>query len=473
MMLKKSKSVSILMTESLIKLVLNNDAGMIEKILKQKIEGDPEVALQKILQGMNLKNLLVTCVIPGEYVTTKSLEIPAVDHEEIESILTLQATRHTPFHQEEILTSYAKLKSPKPSFSQVLLVVIKREIIKEKTALLKRVGLNIDRVVFAPEAVACFYAKAIADKKKLQSSILLDVDAQNSNVIVVDKGQIVFSRNIPVGMDHLIGSSEFSAQFISEVVASVDAYRQDDKNKVLTTCIITKEHDILRALSINLESSLGVKVETISYTSLLNNKTLQQMLHQDFIQESALDVVASASTARQCQISLIPQEIKEQRALAEKGKETFKAGILAFLLFLFIGGALFSKVYFRDLFLKNNLIAKYEHETKTVETLKKQITRSQIVQDFLESRALPLEAVAELYKVTPVEIYLTNIAIDDGLLVTIQGVSDSMSQVFTYVTALESSELFEGVKTKSTTSKKERGKDVAGFEISFKLIVKK
>ena len=44
-----------------------------------------------------------------------------------------------------------------------------------------------------------------------------------------------------------------------------------------------------------------------------------------------------------------------------------------------------------------------------------------------------------------------------------------MSRVFSVVTDLETSPLFENVRTKSTTAKKERGKDVAAFEIVFKL----
>ncbi len=44
-----------------------------------------------------------------------------------------------------------------------------------------------------------------------------------------------------------------------------------------------------------------------------------------------------------------------------------------------------------------------------------------------------------------------------------------MSRVFTLVGALEESQLFKSVKTNSTTAKKERGKDVAAFELVFKL----
>ena len=44
-----------------------------------------------------------------------------------------------------------------------------------------------------------------------------------------------------------------------------------------------------------------------------------------------------------------------------------------------------------------------------------------------------------------------------------------MSRVFNFVTALEEAELFKNVKTRSTTAKKDRGKDVAAFEITLKL----
>ncbi|MBF0619206.1 MAG: PilN domain-containing protein [Candidatus Omnitrophica bacterium] len=54
---------------------------------------------------------------------------------------------------------------------------------------------------------------------------------------------------------------------------------------------------------------------------------------------------------------------------------------------------------------------------------------------------------------------------DENRAVTIQGVSESMSRVFSFVTALDASPFFEGVKTKSTATKKDKNKDVAVFEI--------
>jgi Tfp pilus assembly protein PilN len=59
---------------------------------------------------------------------------------------------------------------------------------------------------------------------------------------------------------------------------------------------------------------------------------------------------------------------------------------------------------------------------------------------------------------------------DEDGTVTIDGISDSMSQVFSYVKALDDSAMFKEAKTKSTATKKDNGKDVATFEIEFKLI---
>ncbi len=471
MALKQSRFISISVTPALVKIAVVKSSGIIEKVLKQTVDKTgPDAALKKALQGITVKGAGVICVIPGDIATTKNLEVPSVDSEEIESILALQATRHTPFSRDEILTGYAKLGSPKPHFSRVLLVVVKREIVKEKLAILKRAGLNVSGVVFSPEATARFYAKSLNNKKNEPPFVLLDIGMQDANVIVVDNGAAVFSRNIPVGIEHLSIDTEAKAQLINEVKASLETYKQDTAGSSPSKLLLTTNHMAFAGLDAELATALEIKVEISSYvTYAKGEKGVSDALNKEFMDESALDVISSGVVASKCQVELVPQEIKDQRALAEKGKETFIAGILVFLLFVFIGSALFSKVYFKDAFLKNNLVAKYADETRTVNELKSMIARSRIVQEYLESRALPLESVRELYRIIPTEIYLTNVSIDEAGAVSIQGVSDSMSQVFTFVTALESSDLFEGVKTKSTTSKKERGKDVAGFEIIFKL----
>ena len=82
---------------------------------------------------------------------------------------------------------------------------------------------------------------------------------------------------------------------------------------------------------------------------------------------------------------------------------------------------------------------------------------------------ITLDVMDELYRLTPDEIYLQSVFMDEGGLVNIQGISESMSIVFNFVSALDKSELFKNVNPKSTTDTKDRGKDVAAFTIEFRL----
>ena len=115
----------------------------------------------------------------------------------------------------------------------------------------------------------------------------------------------------------------------------------------------------------------------------------------------------------------------------------------------------------------------YSDKIRFYYALKGRDGKSGIVKDYMSNRLVSLETVNELYRLIPEEIYLNNITLEDDGTVTIQGVSESMSRVFSFVTALEESDFFKSVKTNSTAAKKDRGKDVATFELSFKLMYAK
>ncbi len=101
--------------------------------------------------------------------------------------------------------------------------------------------------------------------------------------------------------------------------------------------------------------------------------------------------------------------------------------------------------------------------------LQEQMNKAKLVRGYIKKRMVSLDIIHELYAITPHTIYLNNIAVDDDGTVTIDGISDSMSQVFSYVKSLDDSTMFKEAKTKSTSTKKDNGKDVAAFEIEFKL----
>lgn len=471
MNLIKSNIITISATPELIRVAQVSRAGVVEKLAKQSVsKGAVDAALRQLLTTFDVQKSDIVWVLPGDVATAKNIEVPSVDNDEIESILALQAPRHTPFNKDEIYLSYIKLGSSRPNFTRVLLVVVKREAIKEKMVVLKSAGLKMETVLFAPEGIARFYAKALNVKKVDAPIVLLDVNMQSTNFIVQSNSMAVMSRSIPIGIEHLAIDPDAPKQMAEEIKVSLDAYEQDKIDRTPSRFYFTSAHMALAAVPDVIKEVAGIHVEYLAYNQYVKgNKAIGEMLAKDFADDSVLDIIATAVCAAKCQAELIPQEIRDQRSVAEKGRETLKAGIFFLCTLFFVGFALFSKVYFKDQFFKQNLVEKYSSQREDVKNLESMITRTNILREYLQARPLPLDAVRELYRIIPQEIYLSAVNMDDAGGVSIQGVSDSMSKVFNFVTSLESSLLFEGVKTKSTSTKKERGKEVAAFEIIMKL----
>ena len=128
-----------------------------------------------------------------------------------------------------------------------------------------------------------------------------------------------------------------------------------------------------------------------------------------------------------------------------------------------------SNIYFKDTFLNKNLSEQFAPQKAQVEVLQEQMNKVKLVRGYIKDRMVSLDIIHELYTITPHSIYLNNITVDDDGTVTIDGISDSMSEVFSYVKSLDDSTMFKEAKTKSTSTKKDNGKDVAAFEIEFKL----
>ncbi|MEI8011016.1 MAG: PilN domain-containing protein [Candidatus Omnitrophota bacterium] len=466
---KYNKYITISINPSCVKAAQVTSGGFVEKLSYRAIAGGAiDGVLRDALTGFQTRKAGIVCLIPGDVATTKFIDVPSVDNDEIESILALQASRHTPFSKDEILTGYVKIRSPRPNFTSVLLVVVKRQIVKDKIAAMRLAGLDVAAVTFVPEGVARLYAQMLNFRKGV-SALVIDADVQNTHFIILAEGTAVMARSIPVGIEQLKSDPAVLGRMASEAKASVDAFVQEGGVRP-TRVILTSDHPALAGLEAPLTATFELKAEYLPYQNFVKGfPGLKQQVTRDFIDDSAIDVLAAGVTIQKCGAELLPQDLKDQRMVAEKGGETMKAGVFVLMAFLFIGAGLLSRVYFKELFYRQNLVEKYSDQKNEVNLLEKMIVKTDILHEYVQNRQVPLDAVSELYRIIPEEIYLVGVSLDDKGEMLIQGISESMSRVFTLVTALEESPVFENVKTRSTTARKERGKDVAAFEIVFKL----
>ena len=102
-----------------------------------------------------------------------------------------------------------------------------------------------------------------------------------------------------------------------------------------------------------------------------------------------------------------------------------------------------SNIYFKDTFLNKRLIEQYAPQKAQVEALQEQMNKVKLVRGYIQTRMASLDIIHELYTINLIPFILINITVDDEGTVTIDGISDSMSEVFSYVKALDDSSMFK------------------------------
>ncbi len=473
---KETGYISLLLTEEVLKvahLKSTSSGPSVVNLAFYNVNGlsdeDISAELKKILDQFNAARLNAVCVLPPSVTTTKNIEIPSLDPKEIGSIIDLQAGRHTPYSREEIIIGYINFGVYQKNYSKILLVIVNRETIMRQVNILQSVGVKAKKIFFAPEVEAKFYSKVSGLSSEDAPIGIIDINNNFTDFTIMLRGTAIACRSIPVGMSQIQQEGDSSKEkFINELKQSIESYQNEDIEKVPQKYILSDGRESTQSFQTSVAEALNAKLEIIPYSKKLNFSDFAKKVMDDNMAETFLDVVSPVFEEGCCQIDLLPEEIKTRYLLEKQSFEGIKFAALT-IVFLVLAGSIFiSKVSFKSSLLER-IKKEYTDTAKDSRELEKISTKTRIIKAYLNSRLVPLESVRELYNMIPDEMYLTNFSLDDNGKILIEGTSDSMSQVFALVGTLEDSELFKGVKTKSTTAKKERGKDVASFEIVFML----
>ena len=444
--------------------------GVVKQDIREVPEEEQSSALSTALSELSIKNPRAICALPASLVTTKNIEIPSIDPEEIKSIIDLQAGRHTPYAREEILVGFITIGVFQRNYTKVLLIIVNRDAIKKQVDIFDRAGIKIERVFFAPEGKATFYAKALNVKNEEPPIGIIDISFQTTDFIIEFNNTVATCRSIPIGMNHLIKEGETAKnQLVEELSKSLAAYEEEDINKSPETYILTSDDEKIKELQPLLQDKLKSNIKVVSYLDQIQaDQQVMLKLVSQYNDDSFLNLISVTSMMNAITVDLTPEDVKAQRSIEEQGRQIVKVGVLGIVFLFFIIAIFFCKIYFRGIFL-GRLKEEYVVKRKEVVALDRVAQKTRIIKDYINSRMIGLNVVDELYRLIPDEIYLQSILLNEEGRINIQGISESMSRVFNFVTALEESEYFKSVKTTSTTAKKDRGKDVAAFEIVFRL----
>lgn len=442
----------------------------ISGILNRNISGLTNDDISNVVRAtaaeFKAKSPAVISIVPSYLAITKNIEVPSTDPREIKEIISLQAGRHTPYSRDEIIADYIEIGNYKNSYTKILLVIIARSSVKKHLEILDKAGLKLERVLLAAEALVVFVARALKIENDDPPFNILHVDETHTDFIVGFKSKPIFVRSIPIGTQQLLADKEqYEPKFVEELMRSLEAYQNEDIEKIPNMLIFTGATEQLGGLETRLNSSLHIPVKSFAY--LKNSPVVLEAARSVSLmkQLSFMHIIAALSFWDKLKVDLVPEETKVRKSLEERGKELIKTGVLILVNFVVIFFILATGIYFKGAHLKK-INDKYFSLSQDAKKLESEFDKISRVKGFLATRGYSLEVLTELYNIVNLEVQLNDIRFDEQGKFTLRGTAESMSAVFTLVEDLEKSKYFKEVKSKYTTKRKEGLKDVTDFEIT-------
>lgn len=164
-------------------------------------------AIQELIAEKGFAAKAVSACCPGFQVFSKFVKLPPVDASKVTQIIQYEAQQNVPFPLEEVAWDYQIVGNTPSGEMEVLLVAIKSELVEGLFRTAENAGLKIQLVDASPAALANAFRYNYSDLEGC--TLLLDIGAKTSNVLLFEKGK-VFSRGINIGANSI--TQDFMAE---------------------------------------------------------------------------------------------------------------------------------------------------------------------------------------------------------------------------------------------------------------------
>src|SRR6266404_1054455 len=170
------------------------------------------IALREMLAELHIKRGLVNYALPAQSVFSRFVNLPAVEQEKIEKIVSFEAQQNVPFPIDEVVWDYQLVGGGLDQQVQVVLVAIKVDLLEEINAAVEETGLRTSIVDVAPMARYNAFRYNYSDLSGC--SLLAYIGARMTNVLFIEPGR-VFSRSVPIGGSSITAAiaKEFGESF--------------------------------------------------------------------------------------------------------------------------------------------------------------------------------------------------------------------------------------------------------------------
>lgn len=450
-------------------------AFTVKKIASQS-EKETVSALKEITAGLKGKIGQLTVSLPRHKVAVRFLRFPSVNEKEIAGMVSLQSAKELPYSKEETISDYFIIERTKDGYAKVALVIVHQDVVKGYLDIFKKAGLEPERITFSTEAILTWFRLALRPEKPSANSLLVDIDSDNTDIAVFSNSTLVFTRGLTWGFRQLQGQPNSREKLAREIRSTIDGYvRQtplgpsgQEKQGKIGQIFLGPTAEAIEGLNPFLQQEFNQPCEMLVPMKNLTYKKGISFVHEK-TEFSLLRVLGAALGEKTKAFNLLPAQLKGRRQLRLKRKKIGKISFLSLGVVLVILLILAKNFYDKQVYLYYLIreVNKTAPLAKQVEDMLKKIN---LIERRRKISASSIDILRELHTVVPAKIFLSSFGYDEpDRTVTLQGSSDNMAEIFSFINILERSELFKNVQLKYVSEKKAKATGLTDFKIECSL----
>lgn len=160
-----------------------------EEVIQQTVE-----VLKKLMEKAGVTTKDVVYSLPNSAVFTSVIEMPKMTDQELKSAVEFEAKKYVPFPMSELDLAWTTLEKQPDGKNTVLITTVPKTISLSYHKIFELAKLK----PFAVEIEALSLIRSVIGDD-MGNNLLIDIGAKQTHLNIIEKGNLVLTRNIPVG----------------------------------------------------------------------------------------------------------------------------------------------------------------------------------------------------------------------------------------------------------------------------------
>lgn len=224
-------------------------------------------AIKTVIADNKIKNKQVVASLPENEVISRLVRLPPLKDSEIMDALRFEAETFVPYPLEEVSLDYEVIEKDEAGRLTVFVIAARNELISNYIKLFKSLGLEM----VALESPAVAFRRVVRNSvSTIERLVVLNIGEKFSDIFNVNKGNVYFSRSLPVGGESLTRAVSLG---LGLDLASAEEYKKaygikeeelEGKIRVATMPVFNSITDEVRkAIALFVEDSGGKTVQLL------------------------------------------------------------------------------------------------------------------------------------------------------------------------------------------------------------------